>query len=64
MVSMSRVEGIEVAIRGLSFDEWSALRAWFAEQDAEHWDRQIEGDVKAGRLDALADKALADAFAG
>jgi hypothetical protein len=34
--------------------------AWFAEFDAARWDRQIEEDVAAGRLDALAEEALND----
>jgi hypothetical protein len=37
---------------------------WFAELDAEAWDRRIEDDVTAGRLDALADEALGDLRAG
>ncbi len=31
-----------------------------AEQEAEAWDRQIEADSNAGRLDQLASQALAD----
>jgi hypothetical protein len=31
---------------------------WFAEFDAEIWDRQFEEDVAAGRLDGLAEQAL------
>jgi hypothetical protein len=31
---------------------------WFAEFDAEIWDRQFEEDVAAGRLDGLAKQAL------
>ncbi|MBA2244560.1 MAG: hypothetical protein H0W11_06365 [Gemmatimonadetes bacterium] len=42
----------------------SEFRAWFLEFDAEAWDRQFEQDVAAGRLDALADEALADLRAG
>jgi hypothetical protein len=38
----------------------SAFGAWFAEFDAEAWDKQFEQDVAAGRLDKLADGALAD----
>ena len=33
-------------------------RAWFHEFDAVVWDRQLEEDVRAGKLDALADEAL------
>ena len=55
---MSKVEAIERQIRRLSPEELSALRAWFAAFDAEVWDRQIELDARAGKLDALADAAL------
>ena len=38
--------------------EMAELREWFAAFDAEAWDRQFEADVRAGKLDALAEKAL------
>ncbi len=57
---MSTVLEIESAISKLSREELSALRVWFADFDAEAWDRQFEEDVKAGRLDALAEEALRD----
>ena len=55
---MSKVELIEQQIEKLSPSELAAFRAWYAAFDAEAWDRQFEADVKAGKLDALADKAL------
>lgn len=55
---MSKVEAIERQIQQLSPDELSALREWFAAFDAEAWDRQLESDARAGKLDALAEKAL------
>ena len=39
---------------------YSAFRAWYAEFDAEEWDRQLEADVAAGRLDWLVDEARRD----
>ncbi len=57
---MSSVAEIEAAISKLSRQELVAFRDWFKEFDAEAWDRQFEEDVKAGRLDALADEALRD----
>lgn len=57
---MSTVDEIEDAIRKLNEDDLVALRAWFAEFDAEAWDRQLERDVAEGRLDALAEEALRD----
>jgi len=44
----------------LSKEELSEFRAWFGEFDAEAWDRQLEEDVAAGRLDFLAEEALHD----
>jgi hypothetical protein len=61
---MSGVNEIEEAVLRLSVAELAAFRAWFAEFDAEAWDRRIEDDVASGRLDALADEALEDLRAG
>jgi hypothetical protein len=44
--------------------ELAAFREWFVEFDASAWDLQFEANVKAGKLDSLADKALADHAAG
>ena len=55
---MSKVESIEQQIAGLSPTELAAFRRWYAAFDAEAWDHRIEADVKAGKLDSLADKAL------
>ncbi len=61
---MNRVENIESQIKELSPEELAALREWFAEFDAEVWDRQFEADVKAGKLDRLAERARRDHAAG
>ncbi len=55
---MRKIERIEREIQGLSPSELQAFRTWFREYDAEAWDRQIEEDVKAGKLDTLANAAL------
>ena len=57
---MTKVENIESRIKELSPEELTAFREWFIKFDAEAWDRQFEGDIAAGRLDPLADKALND----
>jgi hypothetical protein len=49
---------LENAVTGLTPEELERFRAWFASFDADAWDRQFEEDVKNGKLDALADKAL------
>jgi len=55
---MSTIDDIEGAIQRLSREELATFRAWFAEFDAQAWDRQIEEDMAAGKLDALANEAL------
>ena len=61
---MSKVESIEEQIKALSADELAQLRAWFLEFDWALWDQQLERDVAAGKLDALAAEALRDHAAG
>ena len=61
---MSKLEQIEKSIETLSNDELHKLAAWFAELRSQRWDRQIEEDAKAGRLDKFAEEALADIRAG
>jgi len=55
---MGKVEKLEQEIKGLSAQELAELRAWFAEFDWAVWDRQLERDVAAGKLDSLVEKAL------
>jgi len=61
---MDKVGSIESQIQELSPQELATLREWFAAFDAEAWDRQFEADVKAGKLDDMAERALRDHLAG
>jgi len=61
---MSEVEQIEDRIKKLSPEGLAKLRAWFVEFDAQAWDQQIEADSKAGKLDRLIDKSVAEHKAG
>ena len=61
---MSDVERIERQVQGLSAEELAEFREWFLEFDWKVWDRQIERDVEAGKLDSLVDNALHDQAAG
>ena len=61
---MSNLEEIEEAVLHLSEADLASFREWFVELDAAAWDKQIEDDVAAGRLDALAETALQDLRAG
>ena len=61
---MSKIEKIEQEVQALSPEELAQFRAWFLEYDWAIWDRQIERDAEAGRLDDLAARALRDHAAG
>ena len=61
---MTKVEKIEQEVRQLSEHELATFREWFSEFDSASWDRKFESDAAAGRLDKLADTALADHAAG
>jgi hypothetical protein len=65
MVSfMSKLEALEKRISALSAEELAVFRRWFADFDAAAWDRQIERDAEAGKLDALATEALSEHTGG
>ncbi len=61
---MGDVKSIEKAVESLPPSELAEFRHWFAEFDAAAWDRQIEQDAGAGKLDALASEALSDYRSG
>lgn len=57
---MTKLEEIEGAVAKLAPGELERFRAWFEQFDAARFDEKIEKDARAGKLDALADRALAD----
>jgi hypothetical protein len=61
---MSTVEAITAAIAQLPPEQVAQVRAWLAEYDERQWDEQIEQDERAGRLDTLAERALAEYRSG
>ncbi|QND63083.1 hypothetical protein HB777_03525 [Mesorhizobium loti] len=61
---MTKLEQIENSVAALSHEELKAFAKWFEAFRADMWDRQIEADAKAGRLDKLAEQALAEVRAG
>ena len=62
--SMTKLKELERDTAALSEEELSEFRRWNAECDARVRDRELEGDVRAGGLDQLAEEALADYRAG
>jgi hypothetical protein len=61
---MTKLEKIEQEIASLAPADIHKLADWIADYRAELWDRQMEKDVAAGKLDKLAAEALADHMAG
>jgi hypothetical protein len=47
------VAEIESAIVQLPAKDFAALMAWLQEYHQQAWDKQIEDDLEAGRLDTL-----------
>lgn len=54
------VQEIERAITQLSSKEMHQLADWLIEYRHEQWDKQIEEDARAGRLDDLLNEVKAE----
>jgi hypothetical protein len=61
---MTKVQAIEEQIKSLTPEELAELRGWLLEHDWAEWDREIECDSAAGKLEKLFAKARADHAAG
>lgn len=54
------LQELETAVRDLPSAELTTFARWFEEYLAEAWDRRIEADILAGRLDEAGRRADAD----
>ncbi|KAB2881715.1 MAG: hypothetical protein F9K38_09475 [Pseudorhodoplanes sp.] len=54
------IEDLEKAVAKLPPDQLAKFRAWFDAFDAARFDEKIDRDARAGKLDKLAEQALAD----
>jgi major membrane immunogen (membrane-anchored lipoprotein) len=61
---MLTIKELEQAVSGLPREELTRFREWFDEFDAKAWDKQLEADVKAGKLNKIAEDAISDYRAG
>lgn len=61
---MLTLEQLETAILQLSPNDFTQLLEWFFDLDYQRWDEQLENDIAAGKLDNLAEEAVADFEAG
>lgn len=57
---MNTVKELEKAVTDLSPEEFAEFRAWYEAFDAAMWDKQFQDDAKSGKLDRVAEKAVAD----
>ena len=57
---MGNVKSIEKAVAQLPMQDLAEFRSWFAKFDAQAWDSQLEDDAVSGKLNALAQEALAE----
>lgn len=57
---MIQIELLEQHIAELDDTSFSTLRDWFIEYDQTRWDKKIEADSSAGKLDFLINAALAE----
>ena len=61
---MTQVQRIEEEVASLPKVELAKFRSWFENFDAQAWDKQIEEDITSGKIDDIADKAIAEFKAG
>jgi len=61
---MTKLEQLERDLQQLTPQEREEFRAWYEAWDAAEWDRQLEADVAAGKLDRVAESAIAEYRAG
>lgn len=54
---MTKVSEIKEAIESLSDEDFARLRRWMEKRDWDEWDREIEADSEAGKLDFLIEEA-------
>jgi hypothetical protein len=56
---MTKIQKLEQEIKKLNREELASFRDWFRKYDSDEWDCQIEKDINLGKLDNLAEKAVA-----
>jgi hypothetical protein len=57
---MSAIEDIENAVANLPPRDLAIFSAWFEAFEAQRFDKRILQDAEAGKLDRLAEEALAE----
>ena len=55
---MAKVDELKTEIEKLPREDFSELVRWLSVKDWERWDKEIEADSEAGRLDFLVREAF------
>lgn len=55
---MSKIDELKTEIENLPREDFSELVRWLSEKDWERWDKEIEADSEARKLDFLVREAL------
>jgi hypothetical protein len=55
---MTKLQLIQTEIETLTDDEFTYLKNWINEFDAQQWENQIEEDSNSGRLNFLIEESL------
>ncbi len=61
---MSKIDEIKAEIERLPSEDLAELVHWLSERDWERWDKEIEADAEAGKLDFLVREARAEKAKG
>ncbi|HMD84018.1 MAG TPA: hypothetical protein VKO18_04880 [Terriglobia bacterium] len=61
---MSKIEELKTDIEKLSSAEVAELFRWLSEREWESWDKEMEADSQAGRLDFLVREACQEKAQG
>jgi hypothetical protein len=54
---MSRIDELKAEIESLPNEEFAEIFRWLSEKEWERWDKEIDADSQAGRLDFLVREA-------
>jgi hypothetical protein len=61
---MTKIQEIAKAVADLPPEDLAEFRAWFEAFDAEQFDKKLERDERSGKLDRMAEAALAEHRSG
>jgi hypothetical protein len=61
---MTKLQLIQTEIETLTDDEFTYLKNWINEFDAQQWENQIEEDSNSGRLNFLIEESLLEKSKG